>query len=350
MKLRLAAPLYVVWETTLDCNAQCVHCYSDATFGRNTVKYWPTQDALALIDDLAESGVIILAFSGGEFLLREDWEELTARAVKRGLRVTMATNGRLVSSPVAERLKTLGVSNVTVSIDAASAALHDKIRGSQGMFDAACAAVTRLATAGVRVTVNFTPMKPNFREAKEVAALAYRLGAAKANLTEYVYLSRGGLGLMLGPDELKEVIDCWLKLGEEYRGRLEIDWHDCRVALLLPPEQAEPYTGCGAGYTHCRITVNREVTPCVVLPYPVGNLSNAKFLEIWRSAPALEKIRDRANIREGNCSVCEHQARCGGCRAVSFAHYGHPFGADPTCWIVREKPSTSSDIPLHTTR
>ena len=68
--MKLAAPLYVVWETTLDCNARCVHCYSDAVFGRGDEHYWPKPKALALIDELAEAGVLILALSGGEVLLR----------------------------------------------------------------------------------------------------------------------------------------------------------------------------------------------------------------------------------------------------------------------------------------
>lgn len=335
--MRLRAPLYVVWEVTLSCNARCIHCYSDAAYGRSPADHWQTAECLDLIDQLAAAGVIILGFSGGEVFLRPDWETLLHHAVQRDLRVTLGTNGLLITAARARRLAEIGVHNVSVSLDGASAPLHETIRGVPGIFAAACRAVERLRAAGVRVTVNFTPMRPNYRDAEAVAALACRLGANKVNLTEYVYLSRGGLDLMLGPDELRWVMERWLALGEVYRGRMEVDWHDCRVALLLPPEEGRRYQGCGAGFTHCRITHDKHVTPCVTLPLNVGSLRAASFAEIWAEAPLLARVRDRGNIRDGNCATCSHLAVCGGCRAVSMAHFGHPFGGDPTCWLYAEE-------------
>lgn len=334
----LIAPLYVVWETTLDCNARCIHCYSDAIFGRSVEdRFWPTADSLRLIDELADAGVLILALSGGEVLLRRDWEALVRRGVERGLRMTLATNGLRVTPTVARRLRDTGIWNVSVSIDGATAATHDRIRGVDGIFEAACRAVRLLAEEGVRTTVNFTPMRPNFRDASQVIALAAELGAAKVNLTEYVYLSRGGRELMLEAEELRQVVEGWIASSKQWRDRIEVDWHDCRVALLLEGEDSERYRGCGAGFTHCRITADRDVTPCVVLPVPVGNLAQRSFAAIWNGAPALAKIRDRASITSGNCSDCAHKARCGGCRAMSYAAYGTPYAGDPACWIVPER-------------
>lgn len=331
--MRLAAPLYVVWETTLDCNAKCIHCYSNAHFGRGP-KYWPTADALALIDQIADMGVIILAFSGGEVLLRKDWECLFDHAVKKGLRVTFATNGILIKPDVAERLASLGVNNVSVSLDGATPETHNMIRGVPRIYDAACSAVQTLKAAGVRTTVNYTPMTPNLSEAGAMIELAHRLGADKINLTEYVYTTRGGIDLMPTPAQLGNLMAYWTRAADEWRGKIEVDWHDCRVALLLPEAEADPYKGCGGGYTHCRITVNGDVTPCVVLPISVGNLHDTSFREIWHSAPELKRIRSRDNITSGNCSRCEYKSRCGGCRAASYAWSGDAYAGDPTCWIL----------------
>lgn len=330
--MKLATPLYVVWETTLDCNARCVHCYSDATFGHGPV-FWPLEESLDLIDQLAEAGIIIIAFSGGEFLLRPDWELLTERAVDRGMQVTFATNGLRVNEAVARRIKDLGVANVSVSLDGATAEVHEAIRRIPHIFEKACEAVRLLAEIGVRVTVNYTPMRTNLAQAEDLIALAYELGAKKINLTEYVYTTRGGVDLMPLPSELGDLMTRWTRAAGEWKGRIEVDWHDCRVALILPGAEADPYKGCGAGYTHCRITVDHDVTPCVVLPLPVGNLREKRFAEIWRTAPELDRIRNRANIRGGNCAGCEHLDRCGGCRAASFARYGDAYLGDPTCWI-----------------
>lgn len=333
--MKLATPLYVVWETTLDCNARCVHCYSDATFGHGPL-FWPLDESLDLIDQLADAGVIIIAFSGGEFLLRPDWELLAQHAVERDMQVTFATNGLRVSEAVARRIKELGVANVSVSLDGSTARVHEAIRRIPGIFERACEAVRLLARAGVRVTVNYTPMRSNLQQAEDLIALSNDLGASKINLTEYVYTTRGGVDLMPLPSELGGLMTRWTRASEEWKGRIEVDWHDCRVALILPSAEADPYKGCGAGYTHCRITVEHDVTPCVVLPLAVGNLREKRFAEIWKTAPELHKIRDRANIRGGNCAGCDHLARCGGCRAASYARYGDAYLGDPTCWIRPE--------------
>ena len=333
--MKLKSPLYVVWETTLDCNARCIHCYSDALFGRGPA-YWPLDQSLDLIDQIADAGVIILALSGGEFLLRPDWEKIAEHAVGRGLQVTFATNGILITKAVARRIRELGIFNVSVSLDGATAGTHDHIRGIPGIFDKACTAVKRLVAEGVRVTVNYTPMRPNLAEAPAMIALAHELGAQKINLTEYVYTTRGGVELMPRPEELGRLMTFWTRAGRDWDGRIEVDWHDCRVGLLKPEEEADPYKGCGAGYTHCRITVDHDVTPCVVMPLPVGNLREQNFAAIWENAAELKKIRNRDNISGGNCFSCEHKDRCGGCRAASLAWHGDAYLGDPTCWIHPE--------------
>jgi radical SAM protein with 4Fe4S-binding SPASM domain len=242
----------------------------------------------------------------------------------------------LVTPAVARRIAELGVFNVTVSLDGATSATHERIRGVPGIFEKACSAVHNLVTAGVRTTVGYTPMKPNLDEAPAMIDLAYRLGANKINLTEYVYTSRGGIDLMPSPLQLGKLMYFWTRAGDEWRGRLEVDWHDCRVGLILPAAEADPYKGCGAGYTHCRVTVDHDVTPCVVLPIPVGNLREKTFAEIWREAPELQRIRARENITSGNCATCAFKPKCGGCRAASYACYGDAYAGDPTCWINPE--------------
>ena len=266
----------------MTCNAKCIHCYSDAVFGRGPA-YWQTEESLELIDQLADAGIIIIAVSGGEFLLRRDWQQLAQHAVNKGMQVTFATNGLLVTPAVAQTIKDLGIANVSVSLDGASAQVHEAIRLVPHIFEKACAAVPQLTDAGVRVTVNYTPMRPNLSQAEQLIELAYKLGAKKINLTEYVYTTRGGVDLMPLPNELGDLLKRWVKAGELWRGKIEVDWHDCRVALILPGEESDPYKGCGAGqYAHCRITVDHDVTPCVVLPGTRGKSADAKIF--WKFA------------------------------------------------------------------
>ena len=78
-------PFHMVWLATNACNARCVHCSSDAL--RCRPAELTTEEARKMLSDLREMGVLDLAVSGGEPLLRKDLFELIAYATQIGLRV-----------------------------------------------------------------------------------------------------------------------------------------------------------------------------------------------------------------------------------------------------------------------
>ena len=96
----------VVWNCTPACNLACSHCYA-ACAGEQRVL--TTDQACAVIDDLARFGVPVLLFSGGEPLLRPDIRTLAAHAKAKGLRVTFSTNGTLIDDAWADWIRDLGV-------------------------------------------------------------------------------------------------------------------------------------------------------------------------------------------------------------------------------------------------
>lgn len=333
---RFDAPLYIAWEVTLLCNARCVHCYSESGPGVHHSGQLSTEEGLRMIDDLADAGLLVLAFSGGEPLIRRDIFQLIGRAVERGLVVNVATNGAVVRDRMARRIKQAGVRSVTVSLDGATAKTHDGMRQFPGLFDRTVRAVETLAAHGLRVVVSFTPTRLNYQEGPAVVALAHQLGAQAVNMSEYVPAGRGTIDLALSPAALQDLLHEWITMRREYAGRMRIIWHDCRAAMLVPPEERDLYNGCGAGKLTARIRVDGTLTPCVFLPNPVGNLRTTPFREIWSRSPLLHKIRDRELVGESNCGSCELKGVCGGCRAVSMAYYGTPLRGDPSCWINPE--------------
>jgi AdoMet-dependent heme synthase len=346
--MKFEAPLYVVWEISLRCNLRCLHCYSAAS--KPHPGEFTTEEAKGVIRQLADAGVIILGLSGGEPMLRKDWRELVATAVDSGLLVSIGTNGTPVTKRVAGELKDLGVHSVCVSLDGSTPQTHEYVRQRPGLFAKTTAAVERLAEAGVRVVVGFTPVRYNFHESGSVIDLAHQLGASGANLSEFVPTGRGTLDLCLRPEELRTVITTWAEQKEAYRGRMDVFWHDCRVGEFVAPDEKAKYIGCGAGQMLARITADGYVTPCVTLPVHVGNLREQRFTDIWRNSPFLAKIRDRANIAAGNCAACALKSTCGGCRSVSMGFYGDPFCGDPYCWIYPEQdawpPLEAKRLPL----
>ena len=81
----------VVWNMTRRCNLKCVHCYAKAVDegGEAGTDAISTDQAKAVIDDLAAFGAPVMLFSGGEPLVRRDLVELARHAVGRGMRAVI---------------------------------------------------------------------------------------------------------------------------------------------------------------------------------------------------------------------------------------------------------------------
>ena len=138
----------VVWNSTRRCNLSCWHCYSSSTC-EGAPEELSTQEALQLIQGLARFGVPALLFSGGEPLMREDIFILGAEAKRLGMRAVISTNGTLITTLVASKIKAAGFDYVGVSIDG-TGVLNDVFRGRTGAFVSALAGIRNLKAVGQR--------------------------------------------------------------------------------------------------------------------------------------------------------------------------------------------------------
>lgn len=117
---------------TRRCNLKCVHCYAQAEGERGSDPI-STEQAKAMIDDLAAFGAPVMLFSGGEPLVRRDLPELASYATSRGMRAVISTNGTLIDRDMAKRLREVGLSYVGISLDGGEE-IHDKFRGVPGSY------------------------------------------------------------------------------------------------------------------------------------------------------------------------------------------------------------------------
>jgi radical SAM protein with 4Fe4S-binding SPASM domain len=341
---KFEAPLYLAWEVTLRCNANCIHCYSNSGPGVIHPGELSTAAALNVIDQLADSGLLILAFSGGEPLLRKDIFKLIEHAVDKDLIVNIATNGAIITDTLANRLKQSGVRSITVSLDGANSETHENFRRHPGLFPKTIRAIETLVKHDHRVVVSFTPTVINHAEGPAVVRLSYDLGASAVNMSEYVPAGRGSRSLSLSPELLRSVVHQWIDMRREYKNRMQIIWHDCRVALLVPPEEQDRYSGCGAGKLTARLMVDGTLTPCVFISTPVGKLTKESFQSIWSESPLLKAIRNRDLTPGTNCGSCEYKLICGGCRAAAMSFHSDLMAGDPSCWLVKDPPVSEASI------
>lgn len=326
---RLDFPLHFVIILGYKCNLKCKHCSSSADSGR-TLGY-STSQATAIINQMADIGVVDIAFSGGEPLLRRDLEQIIAFANSKGITTGTSTNGFAMTARRARQLKMAGLDRLQVSLDGLKEE-HERIRG-HGTFNRALAAIERSLEARLRTHICFTAMRSNAHLLPEMIELALELGVDGFNLSQFVPTGRGSLAEGLPPETAKRVLQTWLAEKSRHPD-LHMTAHSSGLAALSPDAE-HCRGGCQAGISIGCITPEGDVTPCVMFPMSVGNLNRNTLREIWASSPEIARLQSRAV--EGVCGGCPHRLECGGCRAGAWAVTGNTMAQDPYCWLVENR-------------
>jgi MoaA/NifB/PqqE/SkfB family radical SAM enzyme len=167
-------------KITARCNLRCVMC----RYGRGlSLPELPSARWRSLLSEAAALGCRKVHFSGGEVLVRSDFEELAAHAADERMKVTFTSNLTLMTHERAKALMRHKVSSISTSLDGATAATHDRIRGIKGSFRRTIRALESLSrererrSRRTRLRINFVMMRRNFAEYPALLRLAHELGA-----------------------------------------------------------------------------------------------------------------------------------------------------------------------------
>lgn len=323
------APIHMVWLATNACQLRCSHCSSGS--GQPHADELSTAEALDLMDQFARVGVLDLAVSGGEPLMRRDIFQIINHAHDNGIRVGIGTSGQPLSGKRLDQLAVAPITRLQISMDG-FADPHDKIRRRPGLFQRALSALQAARQRDITVNVCFTVNRLNAHQLSDFTAFIAEQGINRLNISRFVPTGRGDDTLDL-PDEDWQAIICQCRaLAEQYKDRLAIASHLAQEILVAPKLAGDPiFAGCQAGRGQGCVTADGTVWPCVLLPIPVGNIREQSFDKIWCQAPQLQQLRDRGWLK-GACRTCRVRERCGGCRAVALAKTGDFLASDPRCW------------------
>src|SRR5689334_24920635 len=171
----LNSPICLTWELTYACNLACVHCLSSS--GRRDPRELTTDECKAVINELQQMQVFYVNIGGGEPTVRKDFWELLDYATAHHVGVKFSTNGSRITPEVAERLAGSDYVDVQISLDGATAAVNDAVRGV-GSYATALRAMEELAGAGFGAfKISVVVTRENAGQLDAFKAIADRFGA-----------------------------------------------------------------------------------------------------------------------------------------------------------------------------
>jgi 12,18-didecarboxysiroheme deacetylase len=349
----------VVWNVTRACNLNCMHCYAQAV-EKSREKELSKEQAMAVIDDLAEFGSPVILFSGGEPLMRPDLMNLAGYAVDKGMRAVISTNGTLITGEKAKELKKIGLSYVGVSLDGMEE-VNDHFRCKKGAFRDALEGIRNCKEVGLKVGLRFTINRLNMNEISSIFDLLEDMDIPRVCFYHLVYAGRGSelIDQDLSHEESRQVVDLIIERTKDLHERgipkevLTVDNHADGPYLYLRmlrennPRSEEVLqllkmnegnsSGRGIGCISWDGSVHADQ---FWRHHSFGNVLERPFSRIWTdlSDPLMAKLKDKKRYVRGRCSECRWLDVCAGnFRVRAEAAKGDLWAPDPACYLTDEE-------------
>lgn len=312
-------PLEGTLETTFRCNLACVHCYVNQPAGSRAerARELPLERLKDLVDEFAAEGCLDLLLTGGEVLLRPDFPELYLHAVRAGLRVTVFTNGTLVTDRIAELFAEYHPACVEISLYGMTRETYERVTRVPGSFDRCLEGIRKLQERGVPLKLKTMVLSWNAHEVAEMRRFAEVRGLDFRH--DSLLNPRVDCGANRNPE---------LQVAPEKAVALDLDDPALRAAyeksfrdaVAAGPSPSEEVYTCGAGQMGFTVDPYGSLQLCQLSRRAAFDLRAESFARGWHEF--LPAARSRRWQTDAVCRRCSLRPVCGNCPGAAEMELG----------------------------
>ncbi len=321
----------IYFYLTEGCNVACRHCWIAPKFQTGKTTY-PTLDPDlfgSIIDQALPLGLSSVKLTGGEPLMHPEILNILKIVREKDLCLRVETNGILCTRELAREIAMCKNPSVSVSLDAASAEVHDWVRGVEGSFEAAKEGIKHLVSAGLKPQVIMSIINRNKDQVEAVVRLAESLGAGSVKFNIVMPTARGDAMHESGETTaIEELVALGLWVENTLSESTHLHLHYSHPPAFLPLGKIFGINGggiraCGilgilgvianGSYALCGIG---ETVPELVF----GHAATRSLKEVWEEEPVLQELREGFTHRmKGVCGDCLMKEKClGSCVAQNY--------------------------------
>lgn len=356
MKKQTHPPLRTIYfYPTESCNLKCKHCWVSPSFaeGPSAKAYADQNSANLSFDEIKEVvadalplGLDSIKLTGGEPFLHPRIMDYLRYFRKKGLALILETNGTLLDEAIIVELKRLGC-GTSVSLDGATPATHDRVRGVPGSFEKVLRALHLMQKHDYPCEVIFSLYRETRNELKQIIEILDARGGFRLKINPLCPIGRGErlaeASLAL---PIEEILELNRTIERDYTRRFK----NVPIYLHLPVAFT-PVKDilAGKGCCTCRILniigllSDGRVSYCGIgrleEELVMGNVRNEKLSAIWQDSKQLRELRKKMpRALKGVCGICIHKYQClGSCVAQTYHQKKDLFGAFSFCEAAHVK-------------
>ena len=289
-------PEGVTFELTYGCNLKCVHCYNPTH--RALPHELTTPEICALLNQIADLGVLTVTFTGGEPSVRPDIGDILRYARAQGLMIQLMTNATRITPSFTDLLHEVGVSQINVSIYGATDTIYERMTGVSGSYPQFRQGMLHLAAAALPVVVRMPVTTINCEEVQACRHLV------ESHHMKFQYC----LEIMTTITGDRTPLQYRLAPEEKVRIDQEMLPHRWTAAFEESCSNNQSFLECACGQSRFAITPYGEMNLCTAFPIPHYDLRTGTMKEGW---DILKHTVDQAHpSHRYECPTCEVRPHC----------------------------------------
>ncbi|MBQ7628593.1 MAG: radical SAM protein [Selenomonadaceae bacterium] len=269
-------PITLQFELTAQCNLACKHCYNRSGDRDRETLMTPEKWCELSRQIVADGGIFQCIISGGEpLLLGDKLFDIMDILHDDGTSFIVITNALLLTKEKVKRFAKYRYFWFQISIDGATAEVHNNFRGRKGSFEKAVNGALEISDAGIPLVIAHTVTPQNINDVENMTNLAYQLGANSIILGEVMFSGRAyeNAEIVLNEEQKNFLYGQIEELGKKFQGKIVIQ----RSAELKT--QMERYMSeiDGGGI----IRPNGDFRLDCMAPFTIGNVLERSIKDMW---------------------------------------------------------------------
>ncbi len=281
--LHTTTPIYLTLGITSGCNYHCKHCGNNS----KTAKATDLTDGeiYSLLDQMLAMKLLKINFTGGEPTIHPNLLNYIRYVKGRIPRITMTTNGSLITEQMAKDLKQAGLHMAKLSIDGL-AGFHDTFRGKEGAYEQAITAIQNFQKQGIEVRVQSTLTKDNPQDLLALMEVLADLKISHQTIVPVCPIGRADKEMMLSKEAYRMfILQMYQKvkelLAKGYQTNFQIrpvfGASELFEGLGTTFETLSMKYTCEALQNTMEVQPNGDVVPCSFLSIPIRQCAKEQF-------------------------------------------------------------------------